>query len=330
MQKSANSKTRKQSKGLHPRNIHRNGYDFDALKACHPPLAQHIKSNPAGAATIDFANIDAVKALNTALLQHHYKIESWSIPDGALCPPIPGRVDYIHYIAELLGCPLPSGKINTANTCTANANTSNTRTNNPLNLLDVGTGANGIYALLACAVYGWRCVGSDINSESLANVKAVLTNNPTLNANISLRLQPNKDAFFSQIIQTDEYFDVSVCNPPFHASQEEASKGTNRKLHNLARSRDTAHTAKQPSLNFGGQHAELWCNGGERLFLKKMIKESQDFAQQVGWFTSLVSKSENVQPALKLIRKLGATEVREIEMMQGNKITRVIAWRFNP
>lgn len=207
MHKSANSKTRKQSKGLHPRNIHRNGYDFDALKACHPPLVQYIKCNPVGAATIDFANSAAVKALNTALLQHHYKIESWSIPDGALCPPIPGRIDYIHYIAELLGCPLPSGKINTANTCT----------NNAVKMLDVGTGANGIYTLLACAVYGWRCVGSDINSESLANVKAVLANNPTLNANISLRLQPNKDAFFSQIIQTDDYFDVSVCNPPFHA-----------------------------------------------------------------------------------------------------------------
>ncbi|WP_409526054.1 RlmF-related methyltransferase [Nitrincola sp. MINF-07-Sa-05] len=31
-------------------------------------------------------------------------------------------------------------------------------------------------------------------------------------------------------------------------------------------------------------------------------------------------------PAKKLIRKLGAVDIRKIEMKQGNKITRVLAW----
>jgi 23S rRNA (adenine1618-N6)-methyltransferase len=41
-----------------------------------------------------------------------------------------------------------------------------------------------------------------------------------------------------------------------------------------------------------------------------------------------VSKADNVKPAQKLIRKLGAIDSREIEMKQGNKITRVLAWTF--
>ena len=81
-------------------------------------------------------------------------------------------------------------------------------------------------------------------------------------------------------------------------------------------------------LNFGGQNSELWCKGGEIRFLRKMLKESKKFAQQCQWFTSLVSKSENVKPVLKILTKLEAVEVKEIEMKQGNKVTRIVAWRF--
>lgn len=123
-----------------------------------------------------------------------------------------------------------------------------------------------------------------------------------------------------------------MCNPPFHASQEEALKGSKRKIDNLARNRGEQKVAmankSDTTLNFGGQNAELWCKGGERMFLKKLIKESQTFSAQCRWFTSLVSKIDNVKPAKKLIQKLGATDVREIEMKQGNKITRVLAWTF--
>ena len=140
------------------------------------------------------------------------------------------------------------------------------------------------------------------------------------------------------MIKAGEFYDVTVCNPPFHASPAEALKGSQRKNTNLARNRSsksgapqaTAHQYKDASatLNFGGQADELWCNGGERLFLNKMINESKDFSTQCRWFTSLVSKAKNVKPAMKQINKLGAKGVKEIKMEQGNKITRIIAWTF--
>ncbi|WP_323752517.1 23S rRNA (adenine(1618)-N(6))-methyltransferase RlmF [Marinobacter sp.] len=303
-------RTKKQAKpvrkNLHPRNIHNQGYDFPALVKSHPALAPHVKPNAHGNLSIDFADPLAVKTFNAALLNRYYNVVDWDIPEGALCPPIPGRADYMHYVADLPGLENPNIK-----------------------MLDIGTGANGVYPLLACQIYGWQCVGSDINIPSLENVAKIIAHNPALKDRITLRTQHDKNHIFEGIIQTGEFFDVSVCNPPFHASLDEALKGSQLKLNNLARSRgEQKANTQSPTLNFGGLGAELWCKGGEQLFLKKLIKESQLYATQCRWFTSLVSKADNVKPAKKLIRKLGAVDIREIEMEQGNKVTRVLAWTF--
>nr|WP_240549967.1 23S rRNA (adenine(1618)-N(6))-methyltransferase RlmF [Halomonas titanicae] len=293
---------------MHPKNLHNQGYDFPALVKSHPALAPHVKANAYGDLSIDFADPLAVKTLNAALLSRYYDIVDWDIPEGALCPPIPGRADYIHYMADLIGLGHEQSSIK---------------------LLDIGTGANGIYPLLACQIYGWQCVGSDINTQSLENVATIITHNPTLKDRFTLRTQHDKNHIFEGIIQAGEFFDVSVCNPPFHASLDEALKGSQLKLNNLARSRgEQKAKAKSPTLNFGGLEAELWCKGGEQLFLKKLIRESQVYSTQCRWFSSLVSKADNVKPAKKLIRKLGAVDSREIEMKQGNKVTRILAWTF--
>ena len=311
--RSKTNKAKRKGKGLHPRNLHRDGYDFPTLIKSAPSLAPHVKPNAYDNLSIDFADPAAVKSLNAALLKHHYNITDWDIPTGALCPPIPGRADYIHYVADLLEC----GELQSHPA----------KSQAKIKLLDIGTGANGIYPLLACQIYGWHCVGSDINVQSLNNVASIIEKNPSLKDTFILREQPNKNHMFENIIRPDEFFDVSVCKPPFHASQEEAFKSNRRKFNNLARNRGE-QTTTSPTLNFGGFEAELWCKGGERLFLKKLIKESQIFANQCRWFTSLVSKIEHVKPLKKLIHKRGATQVREIEMAQGNKVARILAWTF--
>ncbi|SNC65705.1 23S rRNA (adenine1618-N6)-methyltransferase [Marinobacter sp. es.048] len=297
--RSAPVPTKPVRKGLHPRNLHNQGYDFPALVKSHPALAPHVNPNAHGDLSIDFADPLAVKTLNAALLNRYYNIVDWDIPEGALCPPIPGRADYIHHVADLfrLGTgPGTSPELEQPN----------------IKLLDIGTGANGIYPLLACQIYGWQCVGSDINPESLENVATIIANNPTLKDRFALRTQPDKNHMFEGIVQAGEFFDVSVCNPPFHASLDEAIKGSRLKLNNLARSRgEQKAKTKSPTLNFGGLRAELWCKGGEQLFLKKLIRESQAYSTQCRWFTSLVSKADNVKPAKKLIRKLGAVDIRE-------------------
>src|SRR4051812_16529097 len=100
---------------LHPRNRYRTGYDFAMLVRSSPALAQFIRSNPAGTPTIDFADPTAVTALNRALLRHDYDITHWDLPRDYLCPAIPGRADYVHYLADLLA---ESGAISTGRAVT--------------------------------------------------------------------------------------------------------------------------------------------------------------------------------------------------------------------
>ncbi|WP_442800754.1 23S rRNA (adenine(1618)-N(6))-methyltransferase RlmF [Shewanella sp. AS16] len=306
----ANPKT-KTNKGLHPRNQHNQGYDFPALIQASGPLAAHVRPTSYGEASIDFGDPAAVKALNAALLKHSYGILEWDIPAGFLCPPIPGRVDYLHYAADLLaqGGKPPKGQ--------------------KIRVLDIGTGANGVYPLLGIASYGWQFVASDIDEIALANVARIATANPKIQPRLELRLQREKQAIFEGIIGMDERFDLTICNPPFHASQAEASAGTQRKLANLRHNRGESRPQESKAvLNFGGRQAELWCEGGERRFLQQMLQESAGFGSQCLWFSSLVSKADNLKPCYRLLAKLGAKEVQTMEMHQGNKITRVLAWSF--
>ncbi|KAA5711773.1 DUF890 domain-containing protein, partial [Klebsiella pneumoniae] len=85
-----------------------------------------------------------------------------------------------------------------------------------------------------------------------------------------------------------------------------------RKRRNLGQNKDDA-------LNFGGQQQELWCEGGEVAFIKKMIAESQSFRRQVLWFTTLVSRGENLPPLYRALTEAGAVKVVKKEMAQGQK-----------
>ncbi|MGI2260986.1 23S rRNA (adenine(1618)-N(6))-methyltransferase RlmF [Shewanella sp. GXUN23E] len=302
------AKAKASGKGLHPDNPMGKDYDFAALIAAQPKLKSFVKPNPYGALSVDFSDPQAVRLLNCALLAYHYRIKNWDIPKGFLCPPVPGRADYLHHLAALLAGEgqIPKGQ--------------------KVSVLDIGTGANGIYPLVGHQTFGWRFVASDIDPVSLANFSSILTDNQ-LTDKIELRLQSDARFTFSGIIRDGERYDATMCNPPFHASLEEAAAGTQKKLRNLAASKGLRHDDKL-RLNFGGQKAELWCEGGELRFLENMIRDSQRFASQCLWFTSLVSKSENLRPCRRLLQKLEADSVKEIEMRQGNKITRVLAWSF--
>lgn len=294
--------------GLHPRNRHKGHYDFAALTRANPALNGHLVASPAGGRTLDFANPDAVKALNSALLSVQYNIRGWDIPQGYLCPPVPGRADYLHTLADLLG-DSHDGKIPTGKKLVG---------------LDLGTGANLIYPLIGSHDYGWSFVGSDIDQTALDNAERLLDANPTSAQRISLRLQPDANALFRQIIKPDEQFDFTLCNPPFHASAEAARAANQRKWQQLGKQAES----KAGMLNFGGQASELHCEGGEAGFLSRMAIESAEFGQQVFWFSSLVSNAESLKQLPAQLRALGATDVRTMDMAQGQKRSRLLAWTF--
>jgi 23S rRNA (adenine1618-N6)-methyltransferase len=299
---SANPKSK-----LHPRNKHQDRYDFKQLIACSPELAEFVRPNKYGDESIDFFSAQAVKELNRALLKLQYNVLKWGVPRGYLCPPIPGRADYIHYVADLL-CSnnfgrLPNGK--------------------NIKCLDIGAGANCIYPIIGRVEYGWQFVGSEIDQLAIENATEIVKANAQLKGHIELRFQPNPKDIFYGILKKEECIDITICNPPFHKSPEEAEAGSARKVSNLTHKKVT-----NPTLNFGGQSNELWCDGGEQQFISKMIRESAKYSTTCFWFTSLIAKKTHLASAYKNLKSAGALEVKTIPMGQGNKTSRIIAWTF--
>jgi len=293
---------------LHPRNPHRGRYDFKQLVAGAPELAEFVALNTYGDESINFADPAAVKALNRALLNVVYGIKEWDIPAQYLCPPIPGRADHLHYLADLLadcnGGVVPRGE--------------------SVRVFDIGVGANCIYPLIGRHEYGWQFVGTDIDAAAIANAQRIVDANGLSDA-ITLRLQTLPEVVFRGVVKPDEVFDLSMCNPPFHASLAEARSGTQRKWKNLG---VESNKKKVPVLNFGGQSVELCCAGGEEAFVCRMIKESARLPGSCLWFTTLISKSSSLPAVYRAIKYVGAVENRTIEMAQGQKQSRIVAWTF--
>jgi 23S rRNA (adenine1618-N6)-methyltransferase len=292
---------------MHPRNKNRDRYDLKALTECLPELDKYVKPNKYGDDSVDFADPLAVKLLNTAILKYDYGIENWEFPEENLVPPVPGRADYIHHMADLLSektfGDIPKG--------------------DQVIGLDIGVGASCIYPIIGVTEYGWRFIGSDIDPKSIGSARAIVEANATLKGKIDIRLQKEpRDAIYG-IISREDLVDFVICNPPFHASAEEAQKGSRRKIKNLS-----GKVERTPQLNFAGNSNELICEGGEYKFIHNLLRESEKFARNCLWFSTLVSKQSNLRGIYQALEKHKATQVRTIPMGTGNKSTRIVSWTF--
>ena len=288
---------------LHTRNRHQGRYPFLELFSKFPILKDFETLSPRGEQTLDFTNPKAVVCLNQVLLENDYGIKNWSVPDGYLCPGVPGRADYIHHLADLLSVSrnkiIPRGE--------------------SIRILDIGVGANGIYSLIGASEYDWSFIGSDIDQNALDHLQNILNLNPKLKGKIQLRRQSQSGSIFKGIIGEHEKFDATLCNPPFHSSAEEAREINLKKWRNLG----IAGVA-----NFGGQSNELWCDGGEVQFVTQMIKESVCFKDKCHWFSSLVSKENSLELLLLVLKRYLVNDYCVINLEQGQKKTRILAWTF--
>jgi 23S rRNA (adenine1618-N6)-methyltransferase len=297
----------KEKTTLHVRNRNREQYDLDALIIAIPALSEYIQPNRFGEESVDFSNPIAVKLLNKALLSHYYGIKNWDFPDENLCPPIPGRAEYLHLIADLL----------------AENNLGKIPKGDQITCLDIGVGASCIYPIIGVTEYGWKFIGSDIDSKSLESAKKIALANPSIKDKIEFRLQKSRTNIFNGIIDISEKIDVAICNPPFHASTKDAQRGSQRKVSNL-----TGIDTKNPILNFAGISNELITEGGEYNFVTTMIYESKKFSKNFYWFSTLVSKESNLKGIYNSLDKFKALQVKTIPIETGNKYGRIIAWSF--
>jgi 23S rRNA (adenine1618-N6)-methyltransferase len=184
-------------------------------------------------------------------------------------------------------------------------------------------GASCIYPIIGNREYDWSFIGSDIDPASIESANRIIASNPSLQGNVECKLQTNPKDYFYGIIRKDEFIDLSICNPPLHASAKEDLAGTQRKLNNL-----NPETTTDSVLNFGGRDNELWCDGGEEKFVRNMILQSKKFAGSCFCFSTLISKESNLKSVYRILEQAEAFGVETIVMGQGNKISRIVVWTF--
>ena len=291
----------------HPRNKHQNRYDIDSLVESLPQLLKCVIKSPSGEKTIDMSNQESVRLLNSALLLKYYNIKDWKFSYEFLTPPIPSRVEYVHYLADVIGYDY----------FTKNKNISG---------MDIGCGSSCIYPLLFNAEYKIKMVGVDIDNNSLLNAKKILQSN-NLCDSIDLRLQPTPaDIYNHHVIKNNEKFLFSMCNPPFYDSIDDAERASERKWKHLGKG------SKKSSRQFGGTSNELVCPGGDLGFVSKMIQQSLNYKNQILYFSALVSQEKHMSKlcqALEAIRANGVyVEFSTIEFNPGQKKSRILVWSF--
>ena len=278
---------------MHPKNRYAGPHNFTALATQEPALTAHLRQTPDGRTSLNFAAPQAVYLLNRTLLKRDYGLEHWDLPEGSLTPAIPGRLDYVHLLADLV----PRAE----------------------RILDIGTGASLIYPILGTREYGWHYVATEVNPKSLRVARAIVAFNPGLRR-VEVRQQPDPHKIFAGVIRPGEYYDATMCNPPFFSDRPAAAAAASAKWKKLGR--------QDRGLTFGGTDEELHTPGGEARFLRTMIGESVDYREQVTWFTTLVSKKGYLRAAEDQLVRQGATTVRVLSLAQGNKRMRVLAWKY--
>ncbi|XP_078440677.1 uncharacterized protein LOC144710716 [Wolffia australiana] len=289
----------------HPRNRYsEKPPDFGILASLYPSFRPFVFETRSGRSTIDWTDFNATRELSRVLLQHDHGVQWW-IPDGQLCPTVPNRSNYIHWIDDLLS----SGLI------PKNSNDPEAR----IRGFDIGTGANCIYPLLGASLLGWSFVASNVTEAALEWARKNVQNNPHLSHLIEIRNadanseKPTEDLLCSPavlvgVVRENEEFDFCMCNPPFFESLEEA--GLN------------------PRTACGGTPEEMVCPGGERAFISRIIEDSNKLKLRFRWFTSMVGRKINLKFLVSKLREAGVSIVKTTEFVQGKTARWGLAWSF--
>lgn len=306
---------------IHPRNRYAAAAPDFAMLASRYPSFRPFVSFSRGRASIDFTDFAATRELTRVLLLHDHGV-NWWIPDGQLCPTVPNRSNYIHWIEDLLSSDLIPPISSSSETVRG---------------FDIGTGANCIYPLLGASLLGWSFAGSDVTDVALEWAKKNVDSNPHLADLIEIRnanelpcssksetvtveavrenaLEPVGDVVRSKppilvgVVKDSENFDFCMCNPPFFESIEEA--GLN------------------PKTSCGGTAEEMVCPGGEQAFITHIIEDSVSLKDSFRWFTSMVGRKANIKLLVSKVREAGASVVKTTEFVQGQTARWGLAWSF--
>ena len=229
--------------------------------------------------------------MTKCILNYYFKIKYYSISNNFLIPTVPSRLNYINVINSLLK--------------------SYGVKNNEKEIIgiDIGTGANIIYPLLGYSVYKWKFICSEINEQAFENASKIIKEN-NLEENIKLIKQKYNNFIFIGIINRENRYTFTMCNPPYYDYEEEI-KIEDKK-------RDCEY-------NFD----EIYYKNGEIGFFDKYFEESICYWKNVFIFTFLIGKKSNAEKIYEKISENKGIKFFDIKRIKtGNNMRYIIYWSF--
>ena len=269
--------------------------DFLTLIKEFPELKKYIlKQNEDNEAEFqfDWSNNELSLLMDKSILNYYFNIKYYDIPKGFLIPPIPSRINYINLINSIITKLIKDIDIKN------------------IIGIDIGTGANIIYPILGYSIYKWKFICTEINKEAYNNAKLILQKN-NLENNINIIKQNNKDNIFISILNRENKYIFSMCNPPYYNYENEI------KLEDKKRDNE---------YNFD----EIYYKNGEYGFFQRYFEESICYKNNVFLYTILIGKKINAE---NIYDKLSSyNDIIKIYNMQkiltGNNVRYIIYWSF--
>lgn len=279
---------------MHPRNRYKDKPpDFGYLASKYPDFQQHVHTSLTGRPVVNFKEPEAVRALTCTLLKEDFGL-TIQIPLERLIPTVPLRLNYIHWVEDLI-----DGQ------------------KQPRRGIDIGTGASCIYPLLGATMNGWYFLATEVDDICFDYAtKNVEQNN--LSDLVKVVKVPQKTLLMDALKEeTEIVYDFCMCNPPFFANQLEA-KGVNSR---------NSRRPPPSSVNTGGV-TEIMAEGGELEFVKRIIHDSLQLKRRLRWYSCMLGKKCSLAPLKEELRKQGVPKVTHTEFCQGRTMRWALAWSF--
>lgn len=282
------------NKSMHPRNRYKDKPpDFAYLASKYPEFQQHVQTSLMGRPVVNFKEPEAVRALTCTLLKEDFGL-TIEIPLERLIPTVPLRLNYIHWVEDLI-----DGQ------------------KQPRRGIDIGTGASCIYPLLGATMNGWYFLATEVDDICFDYAKKNVEQNKMSDL-IKVVKVPQKTLLMDALKEeTEIIYDFCMCNPPFFANQMEAKGVYSR----------NSRRPPPSSVNTGGV-TEIMAEGGELEFVKRIIHDSLQLKKRLRWYSCMLGKKCSLAPLKEELRKQGVPKVTYTEFCQGRTMRWALAWSF--
>ncbi|EZA50536.1 Methyltransferase-like protein [Ooceraea biroi] len=278
---------------IHPRNKYKTPPDYKKLAIKYPEFRQIAITDLAGRVRIDFQNEKSLRTLTETLLMHDFGLLV-RIPPDKLNPTITLRMNYILWIEDLMNhLKLKMDKVTG---------------------IDIGTGATCIYALLLAKIYGCHMIGTEVDEASVEHARDCIQGNNL--ENLIKVITVNAGRIFKDVIESNDAYDFSMCNPPFFESADDDAERIAKAL--------------PPRNASTGNASELKTVGGEWAFVAQMIDESIELRDRIKVYSTMVGRKTDLMRLKQEIVSRGTTNVTWTEFCQGHTTRWGLAWSFLP